>query len=95
VNTNTDSQDVLRGVFLSTKKFRKNCKKILTTPRGMWYNIITGNERTRVKRKDSTEMGKKKGKRNDDRHKTVTLIIALLKLLIDLVRLALDLLDRR
>lgn len=40
-------------------------------------------------------MGKKKGKRNDDRHKTVTLIIALLKLLIDIIRLTLDLLDRR
>jgi hypothetical protein len=40
-------------------------------------------------------MGKRKEKRNDDRHKTVTLIIALLKLLIDIVRLLIDILDRR
>lgn len=75
--------------------FSKNFWKSIDKYTPMWYNIITGNESDRVQRKESTEMGKKKGKRNDDRHKTVTLIIALLKLLIDIARLLIDLLDRR
>lgn len=40
-------------------------------------------------------MGNKKRKRNDESHKQATLIIALLKLLIDIVRLLIDLLDRK